>query len=69
MFCIQIHTIGLGKINRAFARGRIQDAINKKLREKKLLTLNNITQSQLDSVQKNKAVKFSTVRGSKDSDS
>jgi len=50
------------------SRGRIQDAINKKLREKKLLTLNNITQSQLDSVQHDVAVKFSTVRGNEDSD-
>src|SRR3954464_7473882 len=51
------------------SRGRIQDVINKKLREKKLLTLNNISQSQLDSVQHDVSVKFSTVSGSEDSDS
>src|SRR4051794_40379473 len=51
------------------SRGRIQDAINKKLREKKLLSLNNITQSQLDSVQHDVGVKFSTASGSEDSDS
>jgi ABC-2 type transport system permease protein len=51
------------------SRGRIQDAFNKKLREKKLLTLNNITQSQLDSVQRDVGVKFKTVGGSEDSDS
>jgi ABC-2 type transport system permease protein len=50
------------------SRGRIQDVINKKLRQKKLLTLNNITQSQLDSVQQDVSVRFSTSSGNEDSD-
>ena len=50
------------------SRGRIQDVINKKLRQKKLLTLNNITQSQLDSVQRDVGVRFSTAGGNEDSD-
>ncbi|HEY6976543.1 MAG TPA: ABC transporter permease [Chitinophagaceae bacterium] len=49
-------------------RGKIEDIFNAKLRENRLLSL-NITQQELDSIQKNKGVNFATVTGSKDSES
>ena len=49
------------------SRGKVQDALNNKLKEKKLLTL-NITKTQLDSVQHESQIKFTTLQGGEDSD-
>jgi ABC-2 type transport system permease protein len=48
------------------SRGHIQDLINDKLREKRLLSL-NVTKTQLDSVQRRTEINFTTIRSNKDS--
>src|SRR6266498_2693417 len=50
------------------SRGHIQDIINDKLREKRLLSL-NVTKSQLDSVQHKTEINFITLHGNHDADS
>ncbi|QEC66824.1 ABC transporter permease [Panacibacter ginsenosidivorans] len=49
------------------SRGSIQDVINNKLEEKRMLAL-NISKAQLDSVHRKNEIKFSTISGSEDSD-
>lgn len=49
------------------SRGKIQDAINNKLKQQRLLSL-NIPKEKLDSVQHNVSVKFNTLQGGEDSD-
>src|SRR5256885_1945319 len=49
------------------SRGHIEDIINDKLREKKLLSL-NVTKSQLDSVQHRTKINFTTLHGDADAD-
>src|SRR4249920_764512 len=49
------------------SRGSIQNVINNKLEEKKMLAL-NISKAQLDSVHHGNEIKFSTIGGSEDSD-
>lgn len=48
------------------ARGNVQNAINKKLEENRLLSL-NISKAQLDSVHKKSSIKFTTLEGEEDS--
>lgn len=48
------------------SRGNVQDAISKKLEEKRLLSL-NISKAQLDSVHRRSNVKFTTLQGLEDS--
>ncbi|HXL55647.1 MAG TPA: ABC transporter permease [Chitinophagaceae bacterium] len=50
------------------SRGHIQDIVNDKLREKRLLSL-NVTKSQLDSVQRHTEINFITLHGNHDADS
>ena len=55
-----------GKSLGLIQRGKIEDIFNDKLRENRLLSL-HITKAQLDSIQKNKGVSFSTAEGNSDS--
>jgi ABC-2 type transport system permease protein len=48
------------------SRDNVQDAINKKLEEKRLISL-NISKAQLDSVHKKSTIKFATIEGAEDS--
>lgn len=48
-------------------RGKIEELVNNKLRENRLLSL-NITKQQLDSVQHNKDINFTTLEGAADSE-
>ena len=50
------------------SRGKIENVINDKLEEKKLLSL-NVSKAQLDSVHKQTNIKFATVEGAEDSGS
>lgn len=48
------------------SRDNVQDAINKKLEERRLISL-NISKAQLDSVHKKSTIKFATIEGAEDS--
>lgn len=48
------------------SRDNVQDAINKKLEERRLISL-NISKAQLDSIHKKSTIKFATIEGAEDS--
>jgi ABC-2 type transport system permease protein len=56
---VSAKTVGL------LSRGKIQDAINKKLEEKRMLSF-NISRAQLDRVHKQSGIRFASLQGTED---